>query len=32
MGEVKELNTKNQPCYYFNDIIDRKDFQSNLTK
>ena len=32
MGEVKELNIKNQTYYYFNDIIDIKDFQSNLLK
>ena len=32
MGEVKELNIKNQAYYYFNDIIDIKDFQSNLLK
>ena len=31
MGEVKELNIKNW-TYYFNDIIDIKDFQSNLLK
>ena len=30
MGEVKELNIKNRTYYYFNDIIDIKDFQSNL--
>ena len=29
MGEVKELNIKNQTYYYFNDIIDIKDFYSN---
>ena len=32
MGEVKELNIKNRTYYYFNDIIDIKDFQSNLLK
>ena len=32
MGEVKELNIKNRAYYYFNDIIDIKDFQSNLLK
>ena len=31
MGEVKELNIKNR-TYYFDDIIDIKDFQSNLLK
>ena len=32
MGEVKELNIKNRTYYYFNDIIDIKDFQSSLLK
>ena len=32
MEKVKELNIKNQTYYYFNDIIDIKDFQSNLLK
>ena len=32
MGEVKELNIKNWTYYYFNDIIDIKDFQLNLLK
>ena len=32
MGEVKELNIKNQTYYYFNDNIDIKVFQSNLLK
>ena len=32
MGEVKELNIKNWTYYYFNGIIDIKDFQSNLLK
>ena len=32
MGEVKELNIKNRTYYYFNDIIDIKNFQSNLLK
>ena len=30
MGKVKELTIKNQTYHYFNDIIDIKDFQSNL--
>ena len=30
MRKVKELKIKNQTYYYFNDIIDIKDFQSNL--
>ena len=32
MGEVKELNIKNWTYYYFNGIIDIKDFKSNLLK
>ena len=32
MGEVKELNIKNRTYYYFNDIINIKDFHSNLLK
>ena len=32
MGELKELNIKNRIYYYFNDIIDIKDFHSNLLK
>ena len=30
MVKVKELKIKNQTYHYFNDIIDIKDFQSNL--
>ena len=32
MGKVKELNTKNRTYYYFHDIINIKDFYSNLLK
>ena len=32
MGEVKELNIKNQTYYFFDDIIDIKNFNSNLLK
>ena len=32
MGKVKELNIKNRTYYFFNDIIDIKDFHSNLLK
>ena len=32
MGNVKELNIKNQICYYINDIINIKDFHSNLLR
>ena len=31
MGEVKEINIKNQ-TYFFNDMIDIKNFHSNLLK
>ena len=31
MGKVKKINIKNR-TYYFNDIINMKDFQSNLLK
>ena len=32
MGEIQELNIKNRTYYYFHDVIDIKDFQSNLLK
>ena len=32
MGETKELNIKNQTQYYFDDMIDIKNFHSNLLK
>ena len=32
MSEVKELNIKNQTYYFFNDIIDIRNFYSNLLK
>ena len=32
MGKVKELNKKNRTYYYFNDIINIKDFHSNLLR
>ena len=32
MGSVRELNIKNQTYYYFDDMIDIKNFQSNLLK
>ena len=32
MGKVKELNIKNQTYYYFNDMINIKNFHSNLLK
>ena len=32
MGKVKKLNIKNRTYYYFNDIINIKDFHSNLLR
>ena len=32
MGKVKELNIKNQTYYYFNDIIEIKDFHLNVLR
>ena len=32
MKKVKESNIKNRTYYYFNDIINIKDFHSNLLK
>ena len=32
MGETKELNIKNQTHYFLDDMIDIKNFQSNLLK
>ena len=32
MGKVKELNIKNQTYYFFNDMIDIRNFHSNLLK
>ena len=32
MGKVKKLNIKNQTYYYLNDIINIKDFYSNLLR
>ena len=32
MGEVKEINIKNQSYYFFDNIIDIRNFQSNLLK
>ena len=32
MGQVKELNIKNQTYYFFDDMIDIKNFHSNLLK
>ena len=32
MGKVQELNIKNQTYYFFNDMINIKNFHSNLLK
>ena len=32
MGEVKQIEIKNQTYYYYNDIINLKNFKSNLLK
>ena len=32
MGETKELNIKNQTYYFFDDMIDIRNFQSSLLK
>ena len=32
MGQTKEINIKNQSCFYFNDMINIKNFHSNLLK
>ena len=32
MIEVKEINIKNQTFYFFDDMIDVKNFHSNLLK
>ena len=32
MGEVKQIEIKNRTNYFYNDMIDLKDFESNLLK
>ena len=32
MGEIKQINIKNQTYYFYNDIIDLKDFDAWLLK
>ena len=32
MGQVKELNIKNQTNYFFDEMIDIRNFHSNLLK
>ena len=32
MGEIKQINVKSRTYYYFNDMINIKDFDSSLLK
>ena len=32
MGKVKQTDTKNRTCYFYNDIINIEEFDSNLLK
>ena len=32
MGNIKQINIKNRTYYFFNDMINIKDFDSSLTK
>ena len=32
MGEVKQIEIKNRTNYFYNDMINLKDFESNLLK
>ena len=32
MGNIKEINIKNQTCYFFNDMVNIKDFDPTLLK
>ena len=32
MGEVKQINIKNQTYFFYNDIIDLENFEPNLLK
>ena len=32
MGKVKQIDIKNWTCYYYNDMINLKNFRSNLLK
>ena len=32
MGNIKQINIKNHTYYFFNDMIDIKDFDTNLLK
>ena len=32
MGSIKQINIKNETCYFYNGIIDIKTFDSNTLK
>ena len=32
MGNIKQINIKNRTCYFFNDMINVKNFDSNQIK
>ena len=32
MGVIKQIDIKNRTCYFYNDIIDLKDFDAKLLK
>ena len=32
MGEIKQIDIKNRTYYFYNDIIDLKDFDARLLK
>ena len=32
MGNIKKINIKNRTCYFFNDMINIENFDSNLPK
>ena len=32
MGDIKQINIKNRTCYFYNDIIDIKRFESESLK
>ena len=32
MGEIKQINIKNRTYYFYNNLIDLKDFEARLLK
>ena len=32
MGKIKDINIKKRTCYFYNDMVNIKDFNSNLLK